>query len=83
VRMRIRRSRSFLANVPVIDPVTQMKRVLDVCHEFQRFVGRSLLVTADYGMRLRARAELIDVLLLPKKYFKTTKNVENSEEEAP
>jgi rRNA-processing protein FCF1 len=73
----------LLSERPRYRPSDPDEEVLDVCHEFQRFVGRSLLVTADYGMRLRARAELIDVLLLPKKYFKTTKNVENSEEEAP
>lgn len=63
----------LLSERPRYRPSDPDEEVLDVCHDFARFVGKSLLVTADYGMRLRARAESIDVLLVPQKYFKITK----------
>jgi rRNA-processing protein FCF1 len=60
----------LLSERPRYRPTGADEEVLDVCHDFQRFVGNSLLVTADYGMRLRARSESINVLLMPQKYFK-------------
>jgi rRNA-processing protein FCF1 len=60
----------LLSERPRHRPSDPDEEVLDVCHEFQRFVGESLLVTADSGMRLRARAESINVLLMPQKYLK-------------
>jgi len=64
----------LLSERPRYRPSDPDEEVLDVCHEFQRFVGNSLLVTADSGMRLRAGAELIDVLLMPQKYIKKMKD---------
>jgi rRNA-processing protein FCF1 len=68
----------LLSERPRYRPSDPDEEVLDVCHEYERFVGKSLLVTADYGMRLRARAESIDVLMMPQKYFK--KNSDGSAE---
>jgi rRNA-processing protein FCF1 len=64
----------LLSERPRYRPSDPDEEVLDICHEFVRFVGSALLVTADYGMRLRARAESINVLLMPTKYFKTGPN---------
>jgi len=65
---------------PRYRPSDADEEVLDVCHDFQRFAGKSLLVTADHGMRLRARAEMIDVLLMPQKYLKTTSELAEARE---
>ena len=66
----------LLSERPRYRPSDPDEEVLDVCHDFQRFVGNPLLVTADYGMRLRARSEGIDVLFMPQKYFKKTKDTD-------
>ena len=68
----------LLSERPRYRPSDADEEVLDVCHEFQRFTGKSLLVTADYGLRLRARAELIEVLLMPQTYFKPTLEVDGT-----
>lgn len=70
----------LLSGRPRYRPSDADEEVLDVCHDFQRFVGNSLLVTADYGMRLRARSESIDVLLMPQKYFKKNSDASVSAE---
>ena len=41
----------LLSERPRHRPSDADEEVLDVCHDFQRFLGDSLLVTADYGMR--------------------------------
>jgi predicted ribonuclease YlaK len=70
----------LLSERPRYRPSDPDEEVLDVCHDFRRFVGNSLLVTADYGMRLRARSESINVLLMPQKYFKKNSDVAMSTE---
>lgn len=60
----------LLSERPRYRPSDPDEEVLDVCHELMRFAGNSILVTADYGMRLRAGAESIDVLQIPQRYFK-------------
>jgi len=68
----------LLSERPRYRPSDPDEEVLDVCHEYHRFVGASLLITADYGMRLRARAEAVDVVLMPQKYYKTIPDLPKS-----
>ncbi len=60
----------LLSERPRYRPSDPDEEVLDVCHDLKRFVGNSILITADYGMKLRASAESIDTLQIPQKYFK-------------
>src|SRR5665213_1156776 len=70
----------LLSERPRYRPSDPDEEVLDVCHDLNRFAGNSILVTADYGMRLRARAESIEVLQIPQKYFKKNSDVDTGEE---
>jgi rRNA-processing protein FCF1 len=60
----------LLSDRPRYRPADPDEEVLDVCHEFKLFVGRATLVTADTGMRLRARAEGVGVKMMPDEYLK-------------
>jgi len=70
----------LLSARPRYRPSDADEEVLDICHDLHRFAGKSLLVTADYGMRLRARAEAIEVLLMPRKYLKTASELAEARE---
>jgi rRNA-processing protein FCF1 len=54
-----------LADRPRYKPDDADEEVLDLTHEVQRFVGRAKLMTADTGVRIRARSEGLDVLFIP------------------
>jgi rRNA-processing protein FCF1 len=69
----------LLSERPRYRPSDPDEEVLDVCHDLMRFAGNSILVTADYGMRLRAGAESIDVLQIPPKYFKKKPDIGTGE----
>ena len=71
----------LLSERPRYRPSDADEEVLDVCHDFQRFLGKSLLVTADYGMRLRARAEMLERPAGAQKYFKKTNDADPYPEE--
>jgi len=70
----------LLSERPRYRPSDPDEEVLDVCHDLNRFAGSSILVTADYGMRLRARAESVDVLQISQKYFKKNSDIGTGEE---
>ena len=69
----------LLSERPRYRPSDPDEEVLDVCHDLMRFAGNSILVTADYGMRLRAGAESIDVLQIPQRYFKKKPDIGTGE----
>ena len=46
--------------------------VLEVAHDVVRFAGAVRLLTADTGMRVRARSEGLDVLFVPKEWRRKT-----------
>lgn len=60
----------LLSERPRYRPSDPDEEVLNVCHDLKRFTGNSILITADYGMKLRASAESIEALQILRKYFK-------------
>jgi len=58
----------LLADRPRYRPSDADEEVLDVYHEVRLLAGRAKLVTADTGMRLRARAQEVDVYAMPPEY---------------
>jgi rRNA-processing protein FCF1 len=60
----------LLADRPRYRPIDPDEEVLDACHDIQLLAGRVVLVTADTGMRLRARAEAINAKMMPGEYIK-------------
>lgn len=60
----------LLADRPRYRPIDPDEEVLDACHDIQLLAGRVVLVTADTGMRLRARAEAINATMMPGEYMK-------------
>jgi predicted ribonuclease YlaK len=62
----------LLADRPRYRPSDADEEVLDVTHEVGHFVGGVKLMTADTGMRARARTEGIDVLAVPDKWLRRT-----------
>lgn len=55
----------LLAERPRYRPSDADEEVLDVAHEVLHFAGRVKVLTADTGMRIRARSEGLEVLLVP------------------
>ena len=60
----------LLADRPRHRPSDADEEVLDVCHEVRHLAGRVKLMTADTGMRARARTEGLDVLVPPEKWLR-------------
>ena len=58
----------LLADRPRYRPSDADEEILDVYEEVRLLAGRAKLVTADTGMRLRARAAEIDVYAMPVDY---------------
>ena len=48
------------------------EEILEAFQEVRQFTGRGKLITADTGMRMRARAEGIDILSVPDRYLRPT-----------
>jgi PIN domain len=61
----------LLADRPRHRPSDADEEILDVYQEVRLLAGRAKLVTADGGMRLRARAEQVDVVAMPDKYLRS------------
>ena len=61
----------LMADRPRYRPTDADEEVLDSYHEVKLLAGRAKLITADAGMRLRARGEDIDVLEMPTRYLRT------------
>jgi rRNA-processing protein FCF1 len=55
----------LLTDRPRDRPDDADEEVLDVAHEVHHLAGRVKLMTGDTGMRIRARSESLDVLVLP------------------
>jgi rRNA-processing protein FCF1 len=60
----------LMVDRPRYRPTDADEEVLDAYHEVKLLSGRAKLVTADTGMRLRARGEGIDVIGMPIKYLR-------------
>jgi len=58
----------LLADRPRYRPMDADEEVLDVYYEVKLLAGRAKLVTADGGMRLRARAEGVELCFVPMEY---------------
>jgi predicted ribonuclease YlaK len=58
----------LLADRPRHRPSDADEEILDVAHEVLNFAGRVKLMTADTGMRARAKTEGLEVLQFPKKW---------------
>jgi hypothetical protein len=65
----------LLADRPRYRPSDADEEILDVCGEVQLLTGRAKLVTADLGMRLRARAESVDICVMPETYYRGSRGV--------
>jgi rRNA-processing protein FCF1 len=61
-----------IAERPRYRPADADEEVLDLTHEVVRFVGAAKLMTADTGMRIRARSEGLDVLYIPAEWRRST-----------
>lgn len=61
-----------LAERPRYRPSDADEEVLEFAHDVVRFAGAVRLLTADTGMRVRARSEGLDVLFVPKEWRRTT-----------
>jgi rRNA-processing protein FCF1 len=55
----------ILAERPRYRPSDADEEVLDLAHDVAQFAGRAKVMTADTGMRVRARSESLDVLFVP------------------
>ena len=55
----------LLADRPRHRPADADEEVLDVCHEVRHLVGQVKVMTGDTAMRVRARSEGLDVLVIP------------------
>ena len=55
----------ILADRPRSRPSDADEEVLEVAHDVARFAGMTKVMTADTGMRIRARTEGLDVLFIP------------------
>lgn len=55
----------LLTDRPRYRPSDADEEVLDVAHEVMHLAGRVKILTGDTGMRIRARSEGLDVLVLP------------------
>jgi rRNA-processing protein FCF1 len=62
----------LLAERPRYRPSDADEEVLEVAHDVLRFAGRVKVLTADTGMRVRARNEGLDVLLVPGEWRRRT-----------
>lgn len=60
----------LLSDVPRYRPDDADEELLDVYAQVTQFTGRGVLVTADTGMRLRARAQAIDLRSMPDIYLR-------------
>ena len=60
----------LLADRPRFRPTDADEEVLQVAHEVARFAGRVKVMTADTGMRVRARHEGLDVLRVPDEWLR-------------
>ena len=56
----------ILADRPRYRPSDADEEVLEVAHDVLRFAGGVKVLTADTGMRVRARSEGLDALFVPK-----------------
>jgi rRNA-processing protein FCF1 len=61
---------------PRFKPQDPDEEVLEVAHEVAKFAGRVKVVTADSNMRMRARAEGLDALQVPKSYWRISDDAE-------
>jgi hypothetical protein len=61
-----------LAERPRHRPSDADEEVLEVAHDVLRFAGSVKLLTADTGMRVRARSEGLDVLFVPSEWRRLT-----------
>lgn len=64
----------LLTDRPRFRPSDADEEVLDVAHEVLRFAGRAKVMTADTGMRVRARHEGLDVLRIPDAWLRIRDN---------
>jgi rRNA-processing protein FCF1 len=62
----------ILAERPRYRPDDADEEVLEVAHDVLRFAGDVRLLTADTGMRIRARSEGLGVLFVPKQWRRPT-----------
>lgn len=67
----------ILADRPRYRPSDADEEVLDVAHDVVRFAGRAELMTADTGMRVRARTEGLDVLFVPNEWRRPAGDTES------
>ena len=58
----------YFADRPRYRPIDADEEVLDTYHEVALLAGKARLVTRDTGMRLRARAQGVEVIELPPNY---------------
>jgi hypothetical protein len=62
----------LLADRPRYRPSDADEEILDKYHEVKLLTGAAKLITADKGMRMRSRAESVDVIVIPDKYHRIT-----------
>jgi len=62
----------ILADRPRYRPSDADEEVLEVAHDVARFAGMVKVMTADTGMRIRARGERLDVLFVPDEWRRAT-----------
>lgn len=60
----------LMVDRPRYRPTDADEEVLDVYHDVKLLAERAKLITADTGMRLRARGESVDVIAMPAKYLR-------------
>jgi predicted ribonuclease YlaK len=60
----------LLADRPRYRPSDADEEVLDICHEVRHLAGRVRLMTADTGMRARARTEGLELVIVPETWLR-------------
>jgi rRNA-processing protein FCF1 len=71
----------ILADRPRYRPSDADEEVLDAAHDVLHFAGRVKVLTADTGMRVRARHEGLEVLSVPKEWLRTSGDTASASDE--